>query len=430
MATVLKHKRSGHTVSLEIEASPEEISAGLDRAFSKLVKHAKLPGFRKGKVTRKLFEANYGKEAIVQEALPDVVNHAYSEAVRQLELAVVDYPRDVTVGQYDEHKSLSFTCAVDVEPEVKLGKYKGVKATRLPDSVDDAAVDQQIAQLLDSRAEYKETDLESATGDILLVNLTSAINGEPYAAWTRQNTGVRLGMGTFGPDFDAQITGAKKGDRNQFSVSYPADYQMADVAGKIVQFEAEVSEVRGKQLPDLTPELVKTFGEFESVDAFKAQIRDNLNAQTKQDSEGKLHQELFDGIIEDLSVELPEGMIKSELDQSIHDFKGRIQQQIKIDFAKYLSIIGKTEDDIRSEWRNDAIKRVKTELAIRAITDKEKIEATDADLETEIQKMKLPSITTLSEFMASRYAASLDRLKDMIKRQKTVKLIVDNAKLS
>jgi trigger factor len=429
MATVLKHKRSGYTVNLEIEASRDEINAGLDRAFAKLAKHAKLPGFRKGKVTRRLFEANYGKEAIVQEALPDVVNHAYSEAVRQLELAVVDFPRDVTIGTYSESEPLSFTCAVDVEPEVKLGKYKGLKVTRLSDTADDAAVQTQINQLLESRAQYQESDADSADGDILLVNLNATINGEPYAAWTRENMGVRLGMATFGADFDKELVGAKKGVRQQFSVTYPDDFTTADVAGKTVQFDAEVTEVRAKQLPELTDEFVKTFGEFDSVDAFKTQIKDNLNAQAKQDSETKLHQELFDAITDDLTVDIPEGMIRSELDHSIQEFKGRIQQQLRLDFAKYLSIINKTEEDIRNEWRNDAIKRVKTELSVRAIADKEKIDATDADLNAEIEKMKLPSIANLDEFKNSQFAASLDRLKDMVKRQKTVQFIIDNAKI-
>ncbi len=429
MATVLKHKRSGFTVSLEIEASRDEINAGLDRAFNRLVKHAKLPGFRKGKVPRRLFEANYGKESIIQEALPDVVNHAYSEVVRQLELAVVDYPKDVTIGQYNDQQPLSFTCAVDVEPEIKLGKYKGLKATRLPDTVQESAVDQQVAQLLDSRAEYKETDGESVDGDLLLVNLTASINGEPFAPWTRQNTGIRLGMGTFGPDFDAQLVGTKKGDRRQFSMTYASDFSTVGVAGNTVQFDAEIAEVRGKQLPELTDELVKTFGQFDSVDAFKTQIRDNLNAQAKQDSERQLHQDLLDAITEDASVELPEGMIKSELDASVNELKGRIQQQIKIDFDKYLSIIGKTEADIRSEWRNDAIKRVKADLAIQSITEREKITATDDDLDAEIQKMNLPSVSNLSEFMASHFAANLDRLKDIVKRQKTMTFIVDHAKI-
>jgi len=429
MATVLKHKRSGYTVNLEIEASREEINAGLDRAFAKLAKHAKLPGFRKGKVTRRLFEANYGKEAIVQEALPDVVNHAYSDAVRQLELAVVDFPRDVSIGTYSESEPLSFTCAVDVEPEVKLGKYKGLKATRLADTADDAAVQTQINQLLESRAQYQESDAASADGDILLVNLSATINGEPYAAWTRENMGVRLGMGTFGADFDKELVGAKKGVRQEFSVTYPDDFTTADVAGKTVKFDAEVTEVRAKQLPELTDELVKTFGEFDSVDAFKNQIKDNLNAQAKQDSETKLHQELFDAITDDLTVDIPEGMIRSELDHSIQEFKGRIQQQLRLDFAKYLSIINKTEEDIRNEWRNDAIKRVKTELSVRAIAEKEKIDATDADLNAEIEKMKLPSIANLDEFKNSQFAASLDRLKDMVRRQKTVQFIIDNAKI-
>jgi trigger factor len=202
------------------------------------------------------------------------------------------------------------------------------------------------------------------------------------------------------------------------------------VAGKSVAFSGSVAEVRAKTLPELTVELVKTFGDFDSVDAFKAQIRDNLSAQLAQDSKAKLQQDLLDAIVSELTVEIPEGMVRQELDSAIHDFTARIKQQLKMEFDQYLKIIGKTIEDIRTEWRADAIKRIKTELAIKAISEKESLTPSDTELDAEIQKLNLPKITTLSEFMASQYAPHLERLNTIIKRQKALDFILDNAKIS
>lgn len=430
MANVIKNKKTGYTHALVIEASNEEIEAGLNEAFKRLVKTAKVAGFRQGKVPRKVFEQNYGKEIISQEGIPTIINDAYAAAVQELDLHVVDYPRDVKVDEYKDAEKLQFSCEVDVEPEVKLGKYKGLKATKEPETGSDEDAQKQLNDLLQNYAEYQESeDGKAAEGDILLVNMLTKIGEEAYAAWTRDGVGVNLGSGMFGADFDNELAGAKKDQKLTFSIDFEEAFATKEVAGKTVNFEVEVKEVRKKQLPELTDEFVAKLGDFKTAEELKSKIRENLDAEAKQTSENKLVDALLTQIIEDMKVDIPEGMIKQELDNTLNQFKNQIKQQTGLEFSKYLEIIGKTEDAIKEEWKSDAEKRVKSELAIKAIGEKEKLAPVDADYDAEIKKLGMKEIETYEAFKASQFAGNLPYLESMVKRSKILNFIKESAKI-
>ena len=210
---VLKSKRNGNTINLEVEASHEEIESKFEGAFQKVRKKASLPGFRKGKIPRKIFEKNFGKEVIIQEAVYDVINETYKSAIEELKLKVIDYPKNVDVDEYKENKSIKYRCDVDVEPELKLKKYKGLKISFDKKTADEGALKQEMDILIGMHATYENVDSEAKDGDIVRFNAKATIDGETYETWSRENQATRLGAKNYGEEFDTILLGLKKGDK-------------------------------------------------------------------------------------------------------------------------------------------------------------------------------------------------------------------------
>ncbi|MEK9727903.1 MAG: trigger factor, partial [Candidatus Margulisiibacteriota bacterium] len=251
---VLKSKRNGNTINLEIEASHEELESKFDGAFRKVSKKASLPGFRKGKIPRKIFEKNFGKEVIIQEAIYDVINDTYKSAIEELKLKVVDYPKNVDVDEYKENKAVKFRCDVDVEPELKLKKYKGLKISFDEKKADEDTLKKEMDILIGMHATYESVDGEAKDGDIVRFNGQAKIGDDVFETWSRDNQATRIGAHNYGEAFDDIIVGLQKGDKKDFSITYDDDFKNQDVKGKTVKFDIEVTEIRQRTLPELNDE--------------------------------------------------------------------------------------------------------------------------------------------------------------------------------
>ena len=296
---VLKSKRNGNTINLEIEASHDELESKFDGAFKKVSKKASLPGFRKGKIPRKIFEKNFGKEVIVQEAIYDVINDTYKSAIDELKLKVIDYPKDVDVDEYKENKAIKYRCNVDVEPELKLKKYKGLKVTVDLKKADDDTLKGEMDTLIGMHATYESVDREAADGDIVRFNSKTTIDGEVFDTWNRDNQATRIGTENYGKDFDAALIGLQKDDKKVISVTYPDDYKNQNVQGKTVVFNIEVSEIRERKLPELTDELAtKIDKDCKTVDEWKTKLKDEIEKRFESENEQKKEQAIFDALIE------------------------------------------------------------------------------------------------------------------------------------
>ena len=319
---VLKSKRNGNTISLEVEASHEELESKFDGAFKKVSKKASLPGFRKGKIPRKIFEKNFGKDVIVQEAIYDVINDTYKSAIEELKLKVVDYPKNVDVDEYKENKPVKFRCDVDVEPELKLKKYKGLKVTVEQKKADDDALQKEIDILVGMHATYESVEREAKNDDIVRFNATATIDGEPYATWTRDNQATRIGAANYGEPFDEAITGLQTGDKKDVSVTYPADFKTPDLQGKTVEFNVEVVEVRERKLPELTDELAQKIDkDCKTVKEWKTKLTDEINARFETENKQKVEQAVLDALIEENPMEIPEAMVEQEVNLSLMQFE-------------------------------------------------------------------------------------------------------------
>ena len=239
---ILKSKRKGNTVSLEVQESSEAIEKAIHIAFKKIVKNASVPGFRKGKVPRDIFEKTYGKDMLIEEGVQEAVNKAYQQSILELDLKVIDYPKNLNIGEYKESADISFTCDVDVVPEVKLGKYKGIKIKTDKIKVEKEQIETQINQLKEKAAEYVTVERPIQENDIVRAHTEAKIDDYAYEPWTRKNTGLKVGLGSFGKEFDEQVTGLKNNEVKNFSITYPDTFEIKDIAGKEVHFTVEIAE--------------------------------------------------------------------------------------------------------------------------------------------------------------------------------------------
>jgi trigger factor len=425
---VLKEKRDGNTINLEIELTHDEIAAKFDGAFKKVSKNAHIKGFRKGKVPRNVFEQHYGTSNIIQEAIFDAVNDGYKNALSEKDLKVVDYPKDVDIDEYKENKALKFRCAVDVEPDIKLKKYKGLKVAFTEAKADEAALQKELDVLLDMHGIYEAVERESQNNDIIRFNATATINNEPLAVWSRENQATRLGVHNYGEQFDTELTGLKKEDKKSFTVTYPDDFKTADVAGKTVAFDIEVSEIREKKLPEITDALAEKIDkECKTVKELKDKLQKELDSRLENDNKQKKETLILDTLLEENPLEIPKAMIEQEIKMSLYQFEYTLQQQ-GMDLKKYMQITNKTEDDLKNDMADSSEKRIKLRKLIEAIIAKEKIEVSDDDIQTEVSNWNHETIKTVDDLKNSK-SHDINHLSANLLDQKVREFLVTSAKI-
>lgn len=425
---ILKNKRNNFTVDLEIEVSLPEFESAMDIAFKKVVKKAKIPGFRPGKATRTIYERYYGRGPIISEAVIEAVNKSYQDAIKELALEVVDQPRNVDISEYAENQPITFSCQVDTKPEVKLGKYKGVKVTKEDNSVTEQALTDAARHLQDKHAQFVEIEGPIAAEQLIRFNLNASIDGEVLADWTRENASIRVGSKQFGDEFDEMIKGLKMSDRKQFTITYPADYADAAVAGKAVAFDIEILEIRDKQLPEFTDEFVIKHSTYTSIEDFRTKTKAELEEAAKEQAEHKLNGALIEAVVADSKVDIPNGMVQREVDYSLYQFDQNLRRS-RMNLDYYLKLTQKTIDDVRQDFAESAEKKVRSDLILEAVSQAENIDATDQDCEAEIQKWNLPTEQTL-ESLKSNPQFNFEQLRSSIVEQKTMAFLKEHAKIS
>lgn len=397
-----------------------------ERAFRRLVKNAKLPGFRPGKVPRKVFEQAYGAGTITSEAMEDVVPAVYAKAVREHDIDPVDRPKMELLPE-EAGLPTRVKAVVDVRPEIKLGEYKGLPIKSEPVTVTDEDVDRALTALARDRATLVPAEREARLGDVVTIDYEGKIDGVAFEGGTAQGQQTELSEERFIPGFATGIAGMKVGETKDVEAKFPDEYQQADLAGKTAVFTITLHEVKELELPPLDDELAKAVSQNETLDALKGDIRKRLESV----AESRRRREMGNQVVEDLinahDFPLPEVMIEREIDSMLSDGAG-MAARMGMSYDDYLKAVGKTEEDLRKEYRSDAERRVKGTLILESIAKAENIQATPADIQSELQAL------------AQQYGQPVDRIRqalgnnllslmDGIVRNKTVDFLVDNAKV-
>ncbi|WP_163101329.1 trigger factor [Peribacillus alkalitolerans] len=411
---------------LTIEVSAEKVNEGLDAAFKKVVKQVNVPGFRKGKMPRQMFEKRFGVEALYQDALDFILPEAYASAVEEAGIDPVDRP-EIDVEQMEKGKNLIFTATVTVRPEVKLGEYKGIEVEKLDATVTEEDVDAEIKAMQERQAELvMKEEGKAENGDTVVIDFEGFVDGEAFEGGKAENYTLELGSNSFIPGFEDQLVGVEAGQEKDIEVNFPEEYHAAELAGKPATFKIKLHEIKTKQLPELDDEFAKDVDEeVETLVELKEKTKKNLEESKKHDAEHQLRDAVVEKAAENAEVTIPEVMIENEIGRMMSEFEQRLQMQ-GMNLDLYYQFSGQDEVALKGQMKEEAEIRVRINLVLEAIADAEKLEATDADVDSEIQKMSEQynmDVNTIKQALGN-----LEGVKADLRVRKAVDFLVENSK--
>ena len=409
------------TVSIE----QTEIQKGLTNAFNKVKKNLNVPGFRKGKVSRQVFNRMYGEEALYEDALNDVLPVAYETAVKEAGIDPVSQPK-IDVDSMEKGEAWVIKAEVTVKPEVKLGDYKELEVPKQDVEVSDADVDARLKSEQESQAELVIKEDEAAeNGDTTVIDFEGFVGEEAFEGGKGENYSLELGSGSFIPGFEEQLVGHKAGESLDVTVTFPEDYQAEDLAGKEAIFKVTIHEVKAKELPELDDDFAKDVDEeVNSLDELKAKYRDELTKQKEEAAKEAKDEAAIKQAVENAEiVDLPHVMVHDEVHRSMDEFLNNMQRQ-GISPEMYYQLTGSTEEDLHTQFEGEAEGRVKTNLVMEAIVEAEKIEASEEDIAKEIKD--LAEMYQMPEEQIKRVLTE-DMLEHDIKMKKAVELVTGTA---
>lgn len=412
---------------LTIEVPAEEVEKALQEAYNKEKGKISLPGFRKGKVPRNMIEKMYGPAVFYEEAANILIQNNYAAAVEESGADVVSRPT-IDVTQIEAGKSFIFTAEVAVRPEVELGKYLGVQVTKIDTTVSDAEVEEALEKEREKNSRTVTiTDRPVAVGDTAVIDFEGFMDGVAFEGGKGENHPLEIGSHSFIDTFEDQLVGKNAGDELEVNVTFPEEYQAADLAGKPAMFKVKIHEVKAKELPELNDEFAQEVSEFDTLDEYKADLKKNLEVQKENEAKRTKEDEALKKIIDKSKMDIPEAMIKTQCESMVNDFAQRISQS-GLSMEQYMQFSGLTMEKLEEQVRPEAENRIKSSLVLEQIAKDEKIEVSDDEMMAEVEKM------------AASYGMEADKLKEYlgdaekesIKRDlsvtKAVDLIMENVK--
>jgi trigger factor len=425
--TATWEKKEGNEGVLSVTVPAEKLDKALDQAFKKVVKQINVPGFRKGKVPRQIFEQRFGVEALYQDAADILLPEAYGEAIDETGIKPVDQP-EIDVQQIEKGKDFKFDATVVVEPEVQLGDYKGLEIEKQNAELTDEEVQESIDHQLGHLAEMVvKEDGAIEDGDTVNIDFDGYVDGEQFEGGQAEGYDLEIGSGMFIPGFEEQLIGAKTGEEKDVTVTFPEEYHAEELAGKEATFKTKVNEVKAKEVPELTDEIANELdSEANSVDEFKENTRKRLAEQKETDAENAQKEEAINKAANNATIDIPEAMVNTELDRMVQEFGQRMQQQ-GLNLETYFQISGQDESQLREQMKDDAQERVKTNLTLTAIADAENVEVSDEDIDKELEKMSGQFNISVEDIKQT--LGNTDIVKNDVRIQKVIDLLVDEAKL-
>ena len=370
---------------IEFSVDKATFDAAVDKVYKKNVAKLNIPGFRRGKAPKSIIEKMYGKGFFYEDAINEILPEAYASALEESGLDVVSHP-EIDIKTIDEN-GVVVTAAVYVKPEVKLGEYKGMEATRADVTVTDEAVDAEIKKALEGQARETEvTDRACEMGDEVVFDFDGYVDGVAFAGGKSENYELKLGSGAFIPGFEEQIVGKNIGENFDVNVTFPTDYHAEELAGKEAVFKCLVHTIKVRELPEFDDEFVKDVSEFDTVDEYRADVTAKLQAEADKAEDASVDAQLMDKLVEMMEADIPEVMFTNEVENMVRDYETRLRYQ-GLDMEMFLKYTGQTADDMKAQFRPQAEKQVKTRLALEAVAAAEAFEATAEEIEAEYAKI-------------------------------------------
>ena len=412
---------------LTIEVPAEELEKAIEAAYRKQKNQISVPGFRKGKVPRAMIEKMYGVEVFYEDAANALMQKNYPSAVEESGVDIVSRP-DIEVVQIEKGKPFIYTAEVAVRPEVTLGKYMGVTVTKIDTSVSDDEVNEALEQQRNNNARtINVTDRAVAVGDTAVIDFEGFVDGVAFEGGKGENHPLEIGSHTFIDTFEDQLVGKNAGDEVEVNVTFPEQYQAADLAGKPATFKVKINEIKAKELPELDDEFAQDVSEFDTLAEYKESLKKNLQEKKENDAKRAKEDEAVQKIIDKSKMDIPEAMIDTQCETMIEEFAQRIAQS-GLSMDQYLQFSGHTVDALKEQVRPEALSRIQASLVLEQIAKEENIEVSDEEVDAEIEKMAASygmEADKLKEYMGD---SEKDSMKKDLAITKAVDLVMSNIK--
>lgn len=426
MSTTVE-KIASNKVKLSFDIDSAKFDEAMGKAYLKVRHQVTIPGFRKGKAPRKMIENMYGESVFYDEAFELIFDEVYGPAVDENKLEVVDRP-EIEIEEIGAGKNMKFTCEVFVKPDVTLGEYKGVSVKKETTVVTDVEVDARVEEERNKQA--TETEVEGRAvieGDTVNLDYAGTVDGVAFEGGTAKDQTLKIGSGSFIPGFEEQMVGMNIGEEKDLQVTFPEQYHAKELAGKAAVFHVKVNSITETQLPALDDDFAKDISEFDTLEEYKADIRAKLEAQAAEHDNNAFTNAVIEKVLENASVEIPDAMIERQIDSMMRDFEYRLMGNgLKLeDFIKYTGSDMKT---FRENYRGQAEKSVKAHLVLEAIEKAEAIDATQEQIDKQLEAFAAQTGKTVEEFKASLSESDIEYFKADAIRDNCVKFLADNAK--
>jgi trigger factor len=417
-----------NTGVLTVEVGTEKVTEALDKAFKKVVGKVNVPGFRKGKVPRSIFEAKFGIESLYQDAIDIILPEVYVEAVKEAGIDPIDRP-EIDVQEFGKGQEFKFTAKVLVKPEVELGEYKGLEVPEKDFAVKAEDVDAELKRMQERHAELVVLEEGTAqNGDTVVIDFDGYVDGEAFEGGKAEKYSLELGSGSFIPGFEEQVVGMAKDEEKDVEVTFPESYQAEHLQGKPAVFKVKLHDIKRKNLPELDDEFAKDVSEFDTLEEYKQDIEKNLQERKESEKVAYIENTVVEKAAEAATVEVPEVMVNSEVDQMLRDFANRLRMQ-GMSLEMYFQFSGQDESALREQMKSDAQKRVLQTLVLDAIASAEQLTSSDEELNEELEKLAKQYNREVDELRAIFEGNdNIESLKKDIVTRKAVKLLVDSSK--
>ena len=426
MSTTVE-KISSNKVKLSFDIDAAKFDEAMGKAYIKVRGQVAIPGFRKGHAPRKMIENMYGEGVFYDEAFELIFDEVYGPAIDENKLEVVDRPQ-VDIQQIGTGKNLQFTCEVFVKPDVTLGEYKGVEVKKEHTLVTEDDVNAEIEKERNKQAaEVSVDDRVVAEGDTVNLDYSGSVDGVKFAGGTAEGQTLKIGSHTFIPGFEEQMVGMNIGEEKDLNVTFPTEYHAPDLAGKEAVFHVKVNSITETQLPALDDDFAKDISEFDTLDAYKADVRAKLEAQAAERDNNAFTNAVIEKVMANATVEIPDAMVERQIDSMVRNFEARLAQQgLKLaDFMKYT---GQDEKSFRNQYRDQAEKSVRANLVLEAVENVEKFEAAEEEIDAEIEKFAKQIGQNVEDLKKNLTEGDREYFKADVIRDKAVKFLCDNAK--
>lgn len=413
-------------VKLEFTIKAEKFDEAMKKVYLKSAKYFNIPGFRKGKAPMQIVEKYYGDEIFYEDTFNEVVPEVYEKELKENNIEAVSRP-DIDVKQIGKGQDLIFTAIVQTKPEVKLGKYKGIEIKKVEYNVSDGDIEHELGHMQEKNARLVTVeDREVQKDDITVIDFEGFVDGKPFEGGKAENHELTIGSNTFIPGFEDQIIGMKTEEEKDIKVKFPEDYFSEELKGKDATFKVKLHEIKKKELPALDDEFAKDVSEFDTLKELKKSIQDKLEEENKKKAKYETEDAVVKAVCDNVKIDIPSGMIETEIDNMTKEIEQRLMYQ-GMKLEQYLQMLGKTMEDFRKEYEEQATTSVKNRLVLEAIIKEEKIEPDNEKVEAKVKEMA--ELYGKKEEELKQNEGFMKYIEESMKNEKVVEFLVENAKI-